>query len=328
MKTRLSLSRTLAAAMGLAVVATGALASDYPTQPVTIIVSYPPGGDTDAMARVFADRLTQSMGQPFIVENRPGAGGTIGNSYVGRAAPDGYTLLFTPNPFTTAPMVMDLPADASYDVLEGFDPIIQTNLQAVVLVANAATGITSVAEMVERAQAGEELAYGSPGAGSPMHIAAEWINRAAGIDIEHIPYRGVGPIIPDVMAGHVELAYVTYGPVAQLIANGDLNLLAITDPERTPVLPDVPTVSENEGLEAVRLGAWHGIMAPRGTPADVIARLNAEMNQILSEPEVVALMAGFGAIPVGGEPGVLAETNAADFEALAVVVSELGIRAE
>ncbi len=328
MKTTHTLSFALAAAAGLVLGAPAALADDYPTQPVTIIVSYPPGGDTDAMARVFADRLTVAMGQPFVVENRPGAGGTIGNSYVGRANPDGYTLLFTPNPFTTAPMVMDLPADASYDVLEGFDTVIQTNVQSVVLVANAGTGITSVAEMVERAQAGEELAYGSPGAGSPMHIAAEWINREAGIEIEHIPYRGVGPIIPDVMAGHIELAYVTYGPVAQLIANGDLNLLAITDPERSPVLPDVPAVSEVDGLEAVRLGAWHGFMAPRGTPETVIARLNAAMNDILGEAEVVELMAGFGAIPVGGEPGVLAETNAADYEALGVIVAELGIRAE
>lgn len=328
MKTSHSLSFALVTAAGLACGATAALADTYPTQPVTIIVSYPPGGDTDAMARVFADRLTQAMGQPFVVENRPGAGGTIGNSYVGRADPDGYTLLFTPNPFTTAPMVMDLPADASYDVLDGFEPVIQTNLQSVVLVANAGTGITSVAEMVERAAAGEELAYGSPGAGSPMHIAAEWINREAGIDIEHIPYRGVGPIIPDVMAGHVELAYVTLGPVAQLIESGDLNLLAITDPERNPVLPDVGTVSEVEGLEVVRLGAWHGFMAPRGTPEDVITRLNAEMNRILTEPAVIELMAGFGAIPVGGEPGVLAETNAADHAALSEVVTELGIRAE
>jgi tripartite-type tricarboxylate transporter receptor subunit TctC len=320
---------TLALTLAAAVMATGTavMASDYPSRPVTIIVSYPPGGDTDAMARVFAERLTQATGQPFVVENRPGAGGTIGNSFVGRADADGYTLLFTPNPFTTAPMVMDLPADASYDVLGGFTPVIQTNLQSVVLVAHGGSGITSVAEMVERARAGEELSYASPGAGSPMHIAAEWINHEAGIEIAHIPYRGVGPIIPDILAGHVELAYVTFGPVAQLIASGDLNLLAITDPERNPVLPEVATVAE-QGFDAVRLGAWHGIMAPRGTPDDIVARLNAEMNRILTEPEVVALMAGFGAIPVGGAPGTLAATNAADFDRLSVVVSELGIRAE
>jgi tripartite-type tricarboxylate transporter receptor subunit TctC len=326
MNRRTLLALTIAATASLAA-GTAALASDYPSRPVTIIVSYPPGGDTDAMARVFAERLTQALGQPVVVENRPGAGGTIGNSFVGRADPDGYTLLFTPNPFTTAPMVMDLPADASYDVLEGFAPVIQTNLQSVVLVANAGTGITSVAEMVERARAGEELSYASPGAGSPMHIAAEWINHEAGIKIEHIPYRGVGPIIPDVLAGHVDLAYVTYGPVAQLIEKGDLNLLAITDAARNPVLANVPTVAE-QGFDAVRLGAWHGIMAPRGTPAEVVARLNAEMNKVLTDPEVVALMASFGAVPVGGPPETLAATNAADFERLGKVVTELGVRSE
>lgn len=319
----------LALTLNVAFVVTGTavMAQDYPSQPVTIIVSYPPGGDTDAMARVFADRLSQGLGQPFVVENRPGAGGTIGNSFVGRADADGYTLLFTPNPFTTAPMVMDLPADASYDVLEGFTPIIQTNLQSVVLIAHGGSGITSVAEMVERARGGEELSYASPGAGSPMHIAAEWINHEAGIAIEHIPYRGVGPIIPDIMAGHVELAYVTYGPVAQLIAAGDLNLLAITDPARNPVLPDVATVAE-QGFDAVRLGAWHGFMAPRGTPDNVVARLNTEMNRILGEPDVIALMAGFGAVPVGGDAVTLAATNAADHERLSVIVEALGIRAQ
>ncbi len=321
---RLLLTSAIASA---ALLSTGLQAATYPDKPVTIVVSYPPGADTDAMARLFADQLTNRLGQPVVVENRPGAGGTIGNGTVARAAADGYTLLYTPNPFTTAPLVMNLPEGASYDVLDGFEPIILAAQQAVLVVANPDTGIETIHDLVTQARNGQNLSYGTPGAGSPMHIAAEWLNREAEIDVLHIPYRGVSPIVPDVLAGHIDLGYVTYGPVAQLIESGRLNLVAITDPERSPVLEGIPTIAE-QGYGAVQLGAWHGLMAPKGTPEEIIETLNAQMNAILEMPEVIEQMARFGAVPAGGEPAALAEINTDDYARLAVIIEELGITAD
>ncbi|MGH8859226.1 MAG: Bug family tripartite tricarboxylate transporter substrate binding protein, partial [Polaromonas sp.] len=211
------LSAAMAATCALGVGAAHAQLPAYPAKAITVVVAYPPGGDTDAIARLFADKLSARLKQTVIVDNKPGAGGTLGNSYVGRAVPDGYTLLFTPNPFTTAPMVLKLSPGASYDVLHGFEPIIKTATQPLILVANPAAGVKTVPEMVAAAKAGKPLTYASPGAGSPMHVVAEWLNRAAGVQITHVPYRGVAPSVNDVVAGHVNTAWVTLGPVRQYI---------------------------------------------------------------------------------------------------------------
>lgn len=299
----------------------------YPTKPITIVVSYPAGGDTDAMARLFAEKLQSRLGQSVVVDNRPGAGGTVGNTYVGRAAPDGYTLLFTPNPFTTAPMVMKLAPAASYDVVNGFTPVIHSANQAVLLVANPSSGIKNVADLVAHSKAGKQLSYGTPGAGSPMHIAGEWLNRAAGIQVQHVPYRGVAPSVTDVVAGHIPLAFVTLGPVAQYIASGKLVALAISDPKRSPLLPNVPTLAEL-GYKDIDAGAWNGFFAPRNTPASVINLLNSNLNEILKMPDVVAKMGTFGAAPVGGTPAAMARVNAADYERLSKVIKDLNIQAE
>ena len=204
---------------------------------------------------------------------------------------------------------------------------VQTASQAVLLVAHPSTGFKSVADMVAAAKAGKTLSYASPGAGSPMHIGAEWLNRAAGVSIQHVPYRGVAPAVNDVAAGHVGLAYVTLGPVAQYIQAGKLRALAVTDPKRSPLLPDVPSLAEL-GYRDIAAGAWNGFFAPKGTPAAVVQTLNTHLNEILRMPEVAAKMATFGAVPVGGSPQVLADVNAADYERLGKVIRELGITAE
>ena len=318
---------TIAALAFATAVCGPAFAQDYPARPITVVVAYPAGGDTDAMARLFAEKLTVRLRQPVVVDNRPGAGGTVGNNLVARAVPDAYTLLFTPNPFTIAPMVMRLPTAATYDPLRGFTPVVQTASQAVLLVAHPSTGFKSVADMVAAAKAGKTLSYASPGAGSPMHIGAEWLNRAAGVSIQHVPYRGVAPAVNDVAAGHVGLAYVTLGPVAQYIQAGKLRALAVTDPKRSPLLPDVPSLAEL-GYRDIAAGAWNGFFAPKGTPTPVVQTLNTHLNEILRMPEVAAKMATFGAVPVGGSPQVLADVNAADYERLGKVIRELGITAE
>ena len=301
--------------------------SAYPNKPITVVVSYPPGGDTDAIARLFAERLSQRLKQTVLVENRPGAGGTIGNASVGRAAPDGYTLLFTPNPFTTAPMVMKLPPNASYDVLGGFEPIIKIATQPLVLVAHPSLGVKTIPEMINVAKGGKAMSYASPGAGSPMHVVAEWLNKSAGVKITHVPYRGVGPSVVDVVAGHVNTAWVTLGAVSQFTSNGRLVTLAIADARRSTLAPNVPTLVE-AGYKDVVVGAWNGFFAPKGTPAAVVNMLNGHMNEILRMPDVVERLASFGALPAGGAPDVLAKTNASDYEVQGKLIADLGIRAD
>lgn len=317
-------------ASGLAIAAlTGApaFAQTYPAKPITVVVAYPPGGDTDAIARLFADKLSQRLKQTVVVDNKPGAGGTIGNAFVGRALPDGYTILFTPNPFTTAPMVLKLAPSASYDVLNGFEPIIKTAVQPLVLVANPNAGFKTIPEMIAAAKSGKAVSYASPGAGSPMHVVAEWLNYSAKVKITHVPYRGVGPSVVDVVAGHVPTAWVTLGAVSQYTSSGRLIPMAIGDAKRSPLAPNVPTLVEL-GYKDVVVGAWNGFFAPKGTPADVIRLLNSNLNEIVKMPEVVEKLATFGALPVGGAPDVLGKTNASDFEVMGKTIRELGITAE
>lgn len=316
------LSLAITAAVGGSV-----FAQPYPAKPITVVVAYPPGGDTDAIARLFADKLSQRLKQTVVVDNKPGAGGTIGNAFVGRAAPDGYTLLFTPNPFTTAPMVLKLPPSTSYDVLNGFEPIIKTAVQPLVLVANPNAGFKTIPEMIAAAKSGKPVSYASPGAGSPMHVVAEWLNQSANVKITHVPYRGVGPSVVDVVAGHVPTAWVTLGAVSQYTSSGRLIPLAIGDAKRSPLAPNIPTLSEL-GYKEVVVGAWNGFFAPKGTPADIVRLLNSNLNEIVKMPEVIEKLANFGALPVGGTPDVLAKTNASDFEVMGKTIRELGITAE
>lgn len=318
-----AIAAAVALPLSLAAMAQGA----YPNKPITMVVSYPPGGDTDAIARLFAEKLSQRLNQSVVVDNRPGAGGTIGNAFVGRAAPDGYTLLFTPNPFTTAPMVMNLPPSASYDVLNGFEPIIKTATQPLLLVANPGVGIKTIPEMIAAAKGGKALSYASPGAGSPMHVVAEWLNSSAGVKIQHVPYRGVGPSVNDVVAGHVNTAWVTLGAVAQYTSSGRLISLAVGDARRSTLAPNIPTLTEY-GYKDVVVGAWNGFFAPKGTPASVVNLLNTHFNEILKMPDVVQKLTTFGALPAGGAPDVLGKTNASEFEVMSRIIKELGIRAD
>lgn len=303
---------------------------DYPAaKPVTVVVSYPPGGDTDAIARLFAEKLGQRLKQSVIIDNRPGAGGAIGNGHVGRAAPDGYTLLFTPNPFTTAPMVMKLSGTASYDVLGGYEAIINTATQPLVLVGNptALGSAKTLPQLVAAAKAGKPVSYASPGAGSPMHIVGEWLNKAAGVKFSHVPYRGVGPSVTDVVAGHVDTAWVTFGAVRQYLNTGKLIPLAIGDAQRSKLAPEVPTLVEL-GYKDVVVGAWNGFFAPKGTPAPVVKLLNAHLDAVLKEPEVVEKLAVFGALPAGGAPDVLAQLNQREYAVMGQAIRDLGISAE
>ncbi len=303
------------------------LAQAYPSKTVTIIVSYPPGGDSDALARLFAEKLAKSLNQTVIVENKPGASGTIGNAFVAKAAPDGHTLLFTPNTISIATLVLKAGTGAQYDVLNDFTPIIQVGTQSLFLVVNTASGVTSVKDLVAAAKAGKVNTYGSPGSGSPMHILGELFNKSAGVAIKQVPYRGSAPAVVDLIGGHIPFMYTTLGPVAQHIATGKLAVLAVADPRRSPLAPNVPTLTEL-GYRDADVGAWQALMGPKGMPADVTATLNRHMNDILKQPDVIDRMTRIYTEVTGGEGAFLRRVNAFDHNRYAKVIKEFGIQAD
>ncbi|WP_077002509.1 tripartite tricarboxylate transporter substrate binding protein [Variovorax sp. KK3] len=322
-------TRRQALALALSLAATGAVApvwaQGYPSKPVTIVVAYPAGGDTDALARLFAEKLSTRLGQPVVVDNRPGASGVIGSSFVAKAPADGYTLLLAPSTFSIAQLVLKTGSSTGYDVLNGFTPIVETGTLPLFLVAGAASNFKSFKDV--QAAKGQTLSYASPGSGSPMHILGEMVNKSAGLGLGHVPYKGVAPAVNDVLGGHVPLTYITYGPIAPHLAGGKMLPLAVADRARSPLAPNVPTFAEL-GYKNVEVTAWHGLFGPKNMPADVVKTLNGHINEILKMPDVVSKMAVLGALPLGGAPDVLAKTNAADFERFGKIIKELGIQAD
>ena len=319
---------TNAALAALAVLgATGAWAQGYPNRPVTIVVAYPAGGDTDAIARVYAEKLSAKLGQQVLVDNRPGASGTIGNASVAKAPADGYTLLFTPSTFPIAQHVLKLSPNTAHDVVKDFTPIIKTGNIPLLLVTSPSTGIKDMKQLLAEAKAGKAFTYGSPGAGSPMHIGAEMLNKAAGVNITHVPYRGVAPVVNDALGGHVAVGWITPGAVGQHLGAGKLLPLAVAERERTKLLPNVPTLIEL-GYKDLYVSAWMGLLGPKGLPADIVRTLNAHFNDILKMPDVQAKMASLGIEPIGGDGAVLAKQIAEDDERFGKLVKEFGIRAD
>ncbi len=321
--------RLLATAVAIAslAIASGAAAQAYPSKPISVIVSFPPGGDTDALARLFAEKLGARIGQTVIVENKTGASGTIGNSFVAKSRPDGYTLLFTPNTLATAPLVLKPGSGAAYDPLTDFTPIVLAGTQSLFVVATTASGVTTMKDLVAAAKAGKISNYASPGSGSPMHILGEMFNKSAGIKLTQIPYRGSGPAIVDLVGGQVPMMYTTLGPVAQHIASGKLVNLGVADPQRSPLAPNVPTFAE-AGFRDAEVGAWQAFVGPKGLPADVVQTLNGHLNEILKMPDVVARMTLLALVPVGGQPGAVTQMIAENFNRYGKIIKEAGIQAD
>ena len=319
----------LAAAAVAATLSTGTASAQaaYPNKPITLVVSYPAGGDTDALGRLFAEKLSAKLGQQVVVDNKPGASGTIGNSFVAKAPADGYTLLMTPNTLPIAPLVLKAGTGAGYDVINDYTSIILVGTQSLFLVVNTASGITSVKDLVAGAKSGKIKTYASPGSGSPMHILGELFNSAAGIKIQQVPYRGTAPAMVDLVGGHVPFMYTTLGPVTQHLATGKLAVIGVADAVRSPLMPNVPTLQES-GYKGADVGAWQAIMGPKGMPPEVTKTLNTAMNDILKMPDVLARMRTIATIPVGGDGAVLAKINADDHYRYTKVVKEFGIQAD
>ncbi len=317
----------LGAALCAQLMVPAAVAQTYPSKPVSIVVSYPAGGDTDVIARIFAERLSTRFGQQFVVENKPGASGTIGNALVAKAPADGHTLLFTPSTISTALLVMKPGSGATYDTLTDFTSIMQVGTQPLYLFANSATGIKTVKDLLDAAKADKVKTYGSPGSGSPMHVLGEMFNNATGTKLQQVPYRGTGPVVTDLVGGHLNFAYSTLGPMAQHVTSGKVNTIAIADSKRSPLNPDVPTLTE-AGVKDADITAWIGVMGPKGLSSDVVRTLNTAMNEILKAPDVQQRLRGLGTIATGGDSSVLARVHAGDNAKYGKVIKDLKIQAE
>lgn len=273
-----------------------AQAQAWPTKPVTLIVPFPAGGTTDVIARSLADRLSPVFGQAFIVESKPGAGATTGADYVAKAKPDGHTLLVGAVHHTIASSVYKkLPYDFQKDLL----PITTVALVPNVLVVNPNVPAKSVAELVAMLKAKPgHYSYGSNGNGTAQHLIGTQFQVLTGTELLHVPYKGSGPLTTDLLGGQIHMSFDTVTPVLPHIRAGKLRPLAVTTAKRSSALPDVPTLDES-GLKGFDIGTWFGVLAPAGTPKELVARLNAEMVKIIQSPEFRQRMQDIGAEPVG-----------------------------
>jgi tripartite-type tricarboxylate transporter receptor subunit TctC len=296
-----------------------AFAQAWPTRPINLVVPFSPGGTTDVLARALGERLGQALGQPVLVDNRGGAGATIGADYVAKAKPDGYTLLMGAVHHTIATSVYKkLP----YDFQKSLVPITTVALVPNVLTINASTPAKNVKELVALAKAQPgRLSFGSNGAGTLQHLIGMQFSAQAGVDLIHVPYKGSGPLTTDLLGGQVTMSFDTVTPVLQQIKGGKLRALAVTTAKRSSVLPEVPTLEES-GFKGFDLGTWFGMLAPAGTPSELVARLNAEMVKIIQSPDFRQRMQEIGAETIGNTPQQMAQQVAHDTQRFAQLVKD------
>ena len=314
-----------AIALTFAVSGGSAMAQAFPSKPVSLIVPFAAGGTTDVLARALADKLSQALGQPVIVESKPGAGATIGADYVAKARPDGHTLLMGAVHHTIASSVYKkLPYDFSKDLA----PITTVALVPNVLVVNATTPVKNVAELMAMIKpAPGKHAFGSNGNGTAQHLIGTQFQNLTGTDVIHIPYKGSGPLSTDLLGGQILMSFDTITPVLPHIKAGKLRPLAVTTAKRSAALPDVPTLDE-AGLKGFNIGTWFGVLAPAATPKDIVARLNAEMVKIIQSPEFKAKMADIGAEPIGNTSAQMAQQIASETEKFGKLVKEAKVEIE
>jgi len=274
-------------------------------RPIRLVVPFTPGGSTDILARVLAPKLAAALGQNVIVDNKPGAGGSLGAAEVANAAPDGQTLLM--GHIGTLAVNVSLYPKLAYDPVKSFAPVAWVARVPNVLVVNAASGLSSLKDLVVRAKAKPgQLSYSSGGNGSAAHISFEYFKLRAGIFMAHIPYRGTAPSVTDLISGQVDATFTGSPAVLPHIRSGRLRALAVSSPQRIAALPEVPTVAES-GYPGFEADQWYGLVAPAGTPPAVVARLNAEINKALALPEVAQQLAAEGAVPMPGPPQAFGE---------------------
>ncbi|MFC7476037.1 tripartite tricarboxylate transporter substrate binding protein [Dankookia sp. GCM10030260] len=310
----------LAAAVALA---SPARAQPWPDRPIRFVVPVSPGGSVDPLARLIGRHLGDALGQPVVVENHAGAGGNIAFELVARARPDGNTLLVGWDSLAINPAIFPR---VDYDPIRDFAPVIQTVRTAQLLVVRDGRGVASLAEFLDLARR-RSLTLGSPGNGSIGHLAAALLRSRAGVEWTHVPYRGGGPAMADLIAGHIDAVSLTLPAATEHVRAGRLRAIAVTTAARSPALPAVPTLAES-GFPGFEVTSWQGLLAPAGTDPAVLRRLNAEVARILALPEVVAQLAAQGFEPVGGAPAVLAARLAEDVPRWPGVVALAGARVD
>ena len=286
-------------ALALTLAAGAAAAQTYPTKAVRLVVPFLAGGSTDIVGRTVAQKLSEMWGQQAFVDNRPGGGTTIGTEMVAKAAPDGYTLLVTPAPFTINPSLL---TKLPYDALTDFTPITLINTTPLVMVVNPGVPAKNVKELIALAKAKPgKLNFGSSGTGGSNHLAGELFDAMAGVKMVHIPYKGNAGALTDIVGGHLDVVYNGITSAVALIRGGKLRALAVTSLQRSAALPDVPTLDES-GLKGFEAVAWNGLTAPAKTPRDVIMKINADVIKIVNSPELKERLKADGSDPVGNSP--------------------------
>ncbi len=300
-------------------------AQTYPTKPVTIVVPFSPGGATDIMTRLLAERLNKRLGQPVVVENKPGAGTMIASDYVAKAPADGYTLLVAASSLGIAP---SLYKKVNYDPIKDFAPVSLVASVVHVLVVHPSIPAKNVGELVTWLKANPTKAnYGSVGAGTSTHLESELFNSVAGVKMAHIPYKGSAPALTDLVGGQLQVMFDAYASSGPFIKDGRVRLLAVTTAQRSKSLPDTPTVSES-GLPGYEAMPWLGLVAPAGTPAPVVNRLYTELNDILKEPEVQERFRSLGLDIIGSKPEDFSAFLKKDIVKWAQVIKESGAKVD
>jgi tripartite-type tricarboxylate transporter receptor subunit TctC len=302
-----------------------ALAQTYPSRAITVVIGYTPGAVSDLAARTIADGLHQAWGQPVIVDNRPGSGGNIGAAFVARAPADGYTLMIG----TDAQMASNvhLYRHAGFDPVKDFAPVAYAGVNIICLAVNAALPIKSVADVIAYAKANPgKLSYGSSGTGSPHHLAGELLRQKTGIDIQHVPYRGGGAAVNDLLGGHIGMAFLSLSAAVPQLNTGKIRIIAMVEKTRYTGLPDVPTIGET--VPGFEMSSWVGLFAPAGTPADVVAKLYGGVAKVLTAPGVKEKLANLGLVVVAGKPEEMSEVMKSAIQVRGELVKAAGIQAE
>ena len=319
------MSRRLIAALALCIAAPLATAQDYPTKPIKLIVPFPPAGGTDIMSRVVAQKLTEANKWTVIVDNKPGAGGNIGVDAAAKAQPDGYTLVMgqTSNLAINPTLYASLP----YDPLKDLEPVVLVGEGPIALAVRAESPLKTIADLVAAAKAKPgSITMATPGNGTVSHLAGVRLMQTAGVKFEHIPYKGAAAALPDLMNGTVDFYAASVPSVQGQVASGRLRLLAVMSKRRSPIFPNVPTVGETyKGFEAV---TWFGILAPRGTPPSIVAKLNAEINKAIKDPAVKASIEKEGGEVIGGTPKQFADLMKSEVVAWGAVVKASGAKVD
>jgi tripartite-type tricarboxylate transporter receptor subunit TctC len=299
---------------------------NYPNKPLRFLAAFPPGGSADIAARIIAPALAKKLGQPVIVDNRSGAGGVIGADAIAKSAPDGYTLGFG----TSGSMVANvtLMPKLPYDPLKSFVPVSKVFYNPLALVVHPGLGVNSMSDFIKLAKSKPKaINFGTPGNGSSMHLAGELLNRMAGIEIVHTPYKGSGPAAVDLLAGHIQAAFLDLATVKSYTDTGRLKVIAVTSEKRSPVAPEIPTIAEG-GVPGYALHSWVAVFMPAGTPNDIVKRVNKEIVAVLQSPDVKDALLTAKVEPVSSTPEQLRKTVEVDIKDISELIKSSNISIE